>query len=252
MKLKALMLIIVFAIIAAGVSASSDSEWNAGAIIIQAYKADGSGMQGQGYIAHDEYSESGYSVFTLQHVIEGSDYVLIFIPPRYEDYLSMEIGRFFCIERPYDDDQTCGVELTNVESDILLDEYDLEPYVRVNDHPELHVGALIASPRPDTGLWTVYEVSVIYEDSIEATALELIHEDGTSEIVGNFCHSRSGGPAVLVEFGDGWVNPFYRRGAPIVVGEMEAGYDYSAIYDYVDPHNRCYTHMIINRTKDET
>ena len=210
--------------------------FKAGAVIIETHSSEGMGY-GQAYVAVDPCSATGLSIITVEHVVKGAQTSYVTIPT-----LSLQsevtLNRYFCLDRWGDLDRTCGFELrAEAAQEILSGRAGIAPLQRVTNHPELKVGAAIASPRPDTGKWTIYQVTDI-------TSTQIFIE---AENAGNFCHGRSGSPAILGSFENGTFSPFLSpEGYPISVGELESGNGPSH-RDYINPDNWCYLSIIVNR-----
>lgn len=221
----------------------SQEAWSAGAIQIVA-SGNNVVFEGQAYLAVDPISPSGFSVFTIQHVIAGFVDVSIHLP--WLKTISTKTNQFFCI-RIDPDDRSCGYYM---EEMYYTDEMPVIPFERIRQPPQLEVGVYVASPRPDTQKWTVYQVTSIDQDSIQAEAVFDI-TGGEAVPFGNFCRGRSGGPAVIGRFENDLFEPFISEaGYPIVVGELERGIG-DQHPDYIDPLNVCYFAVSINRVVDE-
>lgn len=215
-----------------------DAIWNAGAITIR--NADGS--RGQGYLVLED--DTVY-VYTIEHVIDFRQrYVWVTIPSIVDEG-RVTTDRFECESARRDNDNACRFALRpSMSRDIIDGEYDVLPYIRLDDTDFLQDGQVVGSPRIETSAWTMYSV---YDYNSRMISIEALYYDDDEDMpMGHFCHGRSGGPLVVMGLdGDDLVIVLI-DGHPISIGELQEGLD-DPHPDYVDPSNTCYYEVGVNR-----
>jgi hypothetical protein len=250
MFMKRYLLALVLVLLAVGTVHGQSivgTAWNGGAVVIVVVLSEDEYSVGQGYIAYSPDYPTGLRVYTIYHVIEGGITSFVTIPTLVQNS-EVVMSRYNCEVRLFDGDTACWFDLVPQTAELILSgQTHVLPYVRMSDHPLLHVeGHFIGSPRPDTGLWTVYQ-PVSYSDYELNIHGEIEDGFGTKHVIGNFCRGRSGGPAVLVTL-TGNVELVYDEatGFPISLGELERG-DGPAHSDIVGTGNVCYQDLVVNR-----
>jgi hypothetical protein len=229
-----------------------DLAWNAGAGIVEVRTASGTSY-GQGYLALDSTAPDGVSFYTIGHVIEDATNTWVTIDGFTEDRNRVATNRWRCDTRRSDYDTACRFFVGEEAAEAAASgDYGVMPYIRLYNHAQLEVGQYIGSPRPDTGLWTIYQITSITTTEIRIEAVfETIN--GVRQPLGNFCHGRSGAPGALVDYNPRTmeVTMILRNGHPISVGELERGTG-RRVRDYINNRNNCYYDVVINRVDSNT
>jgi len=237
-------------------NANDNPLWNGTAVKIE--RPDGG--YGQGYVVLDEKTDE-IKVYTIKHVIDDVKTHVYITIPNFTDSSEVDVDRFECEYSswgPKDDDTGCYVTLNNVRAQKIKDEDTVKSVVRKKAPEGLKVGNFVCSPRPDTGRWSAYEIVEIQDDLIVISVSGMDFDDDSlpDEAFGEFCHGRSGGPALLCELKDpelpgqkALFNVYTdKNGFPISVGEIEGGLDNSSHEDREGKMGKgCYDVIVVNR-----
>lgn len=194
------------------------------------------GTYGQGSL---ELKNDGViHITTIQHVVSAAmrgDTDLIIAIPGYTDGTRVEADRFDCPELN-DPDGTCSMALVEAASDYFFGSSEYAPFYYQGDTLSLRIGDLVATPRFDTGRWTIGHITEIRDDEIIITTTH-----------GVYCHGRSGGPAVLIRMDGGRVSLLTYRGWPVTIGTVQDGVGRGFPDPVVGTDNTCYNQVAIDR-----
>jgi hypothetical protein len=250
LKLKKLFLNLVVVVViltsllpspVAAQTSIAERAWNAGAVIIENDHG-----YGQGYLVSDGQD---VFVYTIYHVIEHADKTVTVTIPGIVEGAKVEKSRFECESPIGDKDPACYFQVSReVATAIHNEEFPIAAYKRLSNHRLIREGQLVGSPRPDTGKWTIYQITDVNDEliTIQAVFRDLDGDGNPESPAGNFCFGRSGGPVVLIEEGPDGGLILTNDGMPISIGELQNGVG-EKHRDYINPKNECFFTIWVNR-----
>lgn len=181
---------------------------------------------GSGYIAIEN---SQLMIFTIYHVIENTNVTLILMPGLGD--FEIPTSDWTCPNLSRDSDSSCFTPLPATFVEMINQGAPIQVVERFSlDDPVSWRGYFVTTPRWDIGDWTLYKINGVTLDGTLST----------ESVLGNYCHGRSGGPALLLNPDRTFV--LSTSGRPVVIGEIERGLS-DGHYDYAGTDNVCYSRI---------